>query len=73
MIRSVNAFLVHLVEERAIDANPMNCKRCANEERPHDSLGSIPPSLFRQQQTNQNQQPSTKPQTSENSTFEMSH
>ena len=24
-----------------------------NEERPHQSLGNIPPTLFRQQQTNQ--------------------
>ncbi len=46
---------------------------CYNEERPQDSLGSIPPSLFRQQQTNPNQPPSNTPKPSENSTFELSH
>lgn len=36
-----------------------------NEERPHESLGNLPPTLFRQQLT--------KPKTSRTSTFEMSH
>lgn len=47
---------------------------CYNEERPHDALGKLPPSLFRQQQTNQqNTQPHQPSPTSQNSTFEMSH
>ncbi len=46
---------------------------CYNDERPHDALRSLPPSLFRQQHTNQNTQPNQHPETARNSTFEMSH
>ena len=45
---------------------------CYNDERPHDALGNLPPSLFRLQ-TQKINQPQQLPSTAGNSTFEMSH
>lgn len=46
---------------------------CYNEERPHDALGSIPPSLYRQQITNQHQHTNNPSIFAKNSNLEMSH